>query len=65
MTSAVTAKEPAGAPIIHICVRRERRCHSRLVERGATVLRPPQTGERLGELWVVLADPEGDEFCPQ
>jgi len=37
----------------------------RLVERGAAVLRPPQTDERLGEFWAVLADPEGNEFCLQ
>jgi len=37
----------------------------RLVDHGAAVLRPPQTGERLGEFWAVLADPEGNEFCLQ
>jgi uncharacterized glyoxalase superfamily protein PhnB len=37
----------------------------RLVEHGATVLQPPQAGERLGEFWAVLADPEGNEFCLQ
>jgi predicted enzyme related to lactoylglutathione lyase len=37
----------------------------RLVEHGATVLQQPQAGQRLGEFWAVLADPEGNEFCLQ
>lgn len=37
----------------------------RLEDHGATILRPPQAGERLGEFWAVLADPEGNEFCLQ
>ena len=32
-----------------------------IVARGATLLRPP--GEVEGEDWVILADPEGHEFC--
>jgi uncharacterized glyoxalase superfamily protein PhnB len=36
----------------------------RLVEHGATVVRPGETSP-LGEYWVVLADPEGNEFCLQ
>lgn len=36
----------------------------RLVERGARILAPPTTSE-LDELWAVLADPEGNEFCLQ
>ena len=35
---------------------------SRLVEAGATTVR--EHGE-LGERWVVMADPEGNEFCVQ
>lgn len=36
----------------------------RLVAQGATVVRPLSTSE-LDEVWVVLADPEGNEFCLQ
>ena len=32
-----------------------------IVARGAILLRPP--GEVEGEDWVILADPEGHEFC--
>ncbi|MGZ8753578.1 MAG: VOC family protein [Acidimicrobiia bacterium] len=35
---------------------------ARLVGAGATVVGPM---ERLGEYWVVLRDPEGNEFCVQ
>jgi uncharacterized glyoxalase superfamily protein PhnB len=36
----------------------------RLIELGATVVREPQESP-LGEYWVTLADPEGNEFCLQ
>lgn len=36
----------------------------RLVGHGATVIRPPKVSE-LGEVCVVLRDPEGNEFCLQ
>jgi hypothetical protein len=36
----------------------------RLVALGASVIRPGTTSE-LGEYWVVMADPEGNEFCLQ
>jgi hypothetical protein len=36
----------------------------RLVREGATVFRPAQIGP-FGEYWVVLQDPEGNEFCVQ
>lgn len=36
----------------------------RLVGEGASVIRPGQVSE-LGEYWVVLQDPEGNEFCVQ
>jgi catechol 2,3-dioxygenase-like lactoylglutathione lyase family enzyme len=34
----------------------------RLTGLGATVLRPDMHGE-FGERWIVMADPEGNEFC--
>jgi catechol 2,3-dioxygenase-like lactoylglutathione lyase family enzyme len=34
----------------------------RLTALGASVLRPDAVGE-LGERWIVMADPEGNEFC--
>jgi len=36
----------------------------RLVGEGATVLRPGEVS-RMGEYWVVMQDPEGNEFCLQ
>jgi hypothetical protein len=36
----------------------------RLTAAGASVLRPGQAGQ-FGEYWVVLQDPEGNEFCVQ
>jgi catechol 2,3-dioxygenase-like lactoylglutathione lyase family enzyme len=36
----------------------------RLVALGATVVRPGEISP-LGEYWVVLADPDGNEFCLQ
>ena len=46
---------------------RQRRAHvdaeaERLVEAGATQLR---AAEERGEYWIVMADPEGNEFCLQ
>ncbi|MGH3447345.1 MAG: VOC family protein [Nocardioidaceae bacterium] len=35
---------------------------ARLQALGATVL-PPGVREEFGQRWVVLADPEGNEFC--
>jgi hypothetical protein len=36
----------------------------RLVSEGATVIRRGEIGQ-FGEYWVVLQDPEGNEFCVQ
>jgi uncharacterized glyoxalase superfamily protein PhnB len=36
----------------------------RLEASGATVFRPGEVGE-FGEYWVVMQDPEGNEFCLQ
>jgi uncharacterized glyoxalase superfamily protein PhnB len=36
----------------------------RLVAAGATVFRPGEVS-KLGEYWVVMQDPEGNEFCIQ
>jgi catechol 2,3-dioxygenase-like lactoylglutathione lyase family enzyme len=36
----------------------------RLILHGATLLQPSRRG-RVGEVWAVLADPEGNEFCLQ
>jgi len=35
----------------------------RLVHEGATILKPGE--EKDGEYWVVMQDPEGNEFCVQ
>ncbi len=36
----------------------------RLVGEGATVFKPGEVG-RFGEYWVIMQDPEGNEFCVQ
>ena len=54
----------SGGPSTPIDERRTRvdATVERLVAAGATVLGPV---EQRGEYWVVLADPEGNEFCVQ
>jgi hypothetical protein len=37
----------------------------RLKAEGATVFRPGEVDPELGEYWVVMQDPEGNEFCVQ
>lgn len=37
----------------------------RLKAAGATVFRPGEVDPELGEYWVVMQDPEGNEFCVQ
>jgi hypothetical protein len=53
-----------GGPDTDLELRRERVQAevSRLVAAGATELR---AAEERGEYWVVMADPEGNEFCVQ
>lgn len=49
---------------IHLCLRPETTCArevERLLALGATLVSDRRTSEGWG--WVVLADPEGNEFC--
>ena len=54
----------SGGPDAALAVRRERVTAevSRLRAAGATVFREM---EEMGEYWVVMQDPEGNEFCVQ
>jgi hypothetical protein len=37
----------------------------RLTGEGATVFKPGEVEERFNEYWVIMQDPEGNEFCVQ